>query len=112
MFRATAFLCFRVDRARYHVARREIHSFRIVTLHETLAVFVSQHAAFAAHRLGDQDSLYARRPNHAGRMKLDELHVHQFGACIKSQGHAVAGVLPGIGGDAPRFADSTRSDYD
>src|SRR2546427_4939484 len=85
MFRATAFLCFRVDRASYHVARREIHSFRIVTLHETLAVFVSQHAAFAAHRLGDQDSLYARRPNHAGRMKLDELHVHQFGACIKSQ---------------------------
>jgi hypothetical protein len=47
-----------------------------VVEHEPLAVLVPQHAAFAAHSLGHEQAHHAWRPDHAGRMKLDELHVH------------------------------------
>src|SRR6266705_5538544 len=74
MFGAATFLHFGVDCARYHIARRKFHLFRIISLHEALAVFVSKNTAFAAHRFGDQNSLHAWGPNHSGRMKLYELH--------------------------------------
>ena len=48
--------------------------------HEALALAVAQHAAFAAHAFGDQNAAHAGRPDHAGGMELDELHVHQFRA--------------------------------
>ena len=44
-------------------------------------------------------------------MKLHELHVHQFSACVISQGHAVAGVFPRIRSDAPGLADAAGA-YD
>src|SRR6267142_6304354 len=45
-------------------------------------------------------------------MKLYELHVHQFGARLVSQSHAVAGVLPRIGSNAPGFADAASGNHD
>src|SRR5487761_2386057 len=49
------------------------------------AVFLSSYqrsassmvSAVAAHAFGDEDSFDRRRPDHAGRVELDELHVHQ-----------------------------------
>ena len=96
VFGPAPFLRFGVDSSRYYVARGEVHPLRIVALHKAFAVFVAQYAAFATHGFGHQNSLHARRPDHSGRMKLDELHIHQFGASIISQGHAVAGVFPRI----------------
>ncbi len=52
---------------------------RDVGEHEPLAVGVLQHAAVAADTLGDEDALHARRPDHAGGVELDELHVDQCG---------------------------------
>ena len=67
--------------------------------HEPLAVLVAQDAAFAAHAFGDEDAHDAGRPDHAGRMKLHELHVNQFRAGMIGQRLAVAGVFPGVAGD-------------
>ena len=50
--------------------------------HETLALLVREDAAFAAHAFGDENAHHARRPDHAGGMKLDELHVDQFRAGV------------------------------
>ena len=72
---------------------------RNVVVHEALAVLVAQHAAFAAHAFGHENAHDARRPDHAGRMKLDELHVEQFRARVIRQRNAVAGAFPGIAGD-------------
>ena len=55
-----------------------------------------QHAAFAAHALGDENAAHARRPDHARRMELDELHVLQRGAGVIGERMAVAGVLPAV----------------
>ena len=96
MFRPTSFLRFGVDCPRHHIARGQIHPLRIVALHKALAVFVAQHAAFTAHSFSHENSLHPRRPDHTRRMKLDEFHVHQFGAGVESQGHPVAGVFPRI----------------
>ena len=48
-----------------------------VVEHEALAFGVAQHATVTAHRLGDEDALDRRRPHHARRVELDELHVQQ-----------------------------------
>ncbi len=48
---------------------------RNVVEHEALALVVFQHAALAAHAFGDEDSAHAGRPDHAGGVELDELHV-------------------------------------
>src|ERR1700688_1491758 len=45
-------------------------------------------------------------------MELHEFHVEQFGAGFVGEGHAVGGVLPGIRGDFPGFADAASSDDD
>ena len=65
-----------------------------VAEHEALALAVAQHAAFAAHALGDEDPLHAGRPDHPGRMELDELHVDQIGAGAIGQRVPVAGRIP------------------
>ena len=109
---AAAFLHFRVDRARHHVARGKLHALRIVLLHEALAIFVAQDAAFAAHRFGDENSLHSRRPDHSRGMELHEFHVEQFGAGFVRERHAVAGALPGIRSDLPGFSDAAGGDHD
>ena len=76
-----------------------------VAEHEPLALGVLQHPAVTADRLGDQDPLDARRPDHSGRVELDELHVHQRRAGPHRQRVAVPGVLPGVAGDLEALAD-------
>ncbi len=82
-----------------------------VVEHEPLAVLVAQHAALAAHALRDQDALYARRPNHASGVKLDELHVHQLRACVISERVAVASAFPRIAGDLIGAAQAAGGDH-
>ena len=72
------------------------------------AVGVAQDAAVAADRLGDQQAAHRRRPHHAGRVELDELHVDQGGAGPQGQGVAVAGVLPRVGRHLPGLPDAAR----
>jgi len=55
---------------------------RDVTEHEAFPVLVQQDAAFAAHPFGDENAHHARRPDHAGRVELHELHVNQLGPCV------------------------------
>ena len=83
-----------------------------VVVHELLTLVVEQDAPFAAHPFGNEDALHAEGPNHAGRVKLDELHVLQFGASVVSERMAVAGVLPAIAGDLVRFADAAGCKHD
>ena len=85
---------------------------RDVVEHEPLAVLVAQDAAFAAHAFGHENAHHARRPDHAGRMKLDELHVHQFRAGMIRERLAVAGVFPGIAGDFVRAPDAAGGKHD
>src|SRR6185436_8902463 len=66
--------------------------------HEPLTVLVAEDPALAPDRLGDEQAADARRPDHAGRMELDELHVDQLRAGANRQRLAVAGVLPRVRG--------------
>src|SRR5437667_9568285 len=43
-------------------------------------------------------------------MELHEFHVHKFRARLISKGHTIAGVLPGVGSDAPCFANTACGD--
>ncbi len=79
---------------------------------EAPAFLVEQHAALAAHALGDEDALHAGRPDHPGGMELDELHVHQLGAGVVGERVAVARVLPAVAGDPISLADSAGGDDD
>ena len=86
--------------------------FRHVVIHEALAVFVAQHAAFAAHAFGDQNPFDARRPNHARRMKLDKFHVQQFRARMIRQRNTVASAFPGIARDLVGATQSAGANHD
>ena len=79
-----------------------------IVVHELLTLAVEQSATLAADAFGDQNSLHARRPDHAGGMELDELHVLQFGAGVIGQRMAIAGAFPAIARDLVRLADATR----
>ena len=76
-----------------------------VVEHEPGALGIAQHTAVTADRFGDQDALHRRRPDHSGRVELDELHVHQGRSGAQRQRVTVTGVLPGIAGDLERLAD-------
>ena len=65
-----------------------------------------QDAAFAAHGFGDENAANARRPDHAGRMELDELHVHEIGSGVVGERVTVAGVLPAVARDLVGAADA------
>ena len=47
----------------------------------------------------------AGRPDHAGRVELDEFHVDELGTGEVGQRLAVAAVLPGVRRDLVRLAD-------
>jgi hypothetical protein len=70
-----------------------------VVEHEAAAIFVQEHAAFAAHTFRYKSSAHGERPDHTGWVKLHELHVHEFGAESPCKGLTVAGIFPRIGGD-------------
>jgi hypothetical protein len=80
---------FAVDGARNDVARRQIGHF-VVAAHEGIARARAQPAAFAAHRLGDQERALLG-VEEARRMKLHELHVGERGARAVRHGHPVSG---------------------
>ena len=80
--------------------------------HEPLAVLVAQDAAFAAHAFGDEDAHDTGRPDHAGRMKLHELHVNQFRAGMICQRLPVAGVFPGVAGDFIGATNAAGGEHD
>ena len=85
---------------------------RDVVEHEPLALGVAQHPAVAADGLGDEDPLHRRRPDHAGRVELQELHVDQRRARTQGQRVPVAGVLPGVAGHLVALADPARGQHD
>ena len=110
---AGALVALRVAPAFFRIGRR----LRLVVVgdvveHEAAAFAVLQHAAFAAHALGDEDALHARRPDHPGRMELDELHVDQLGAGAIGQRVAVAGAFPAVAGDLEGAADAAGGEDD
>ena len=80
-----------------------------VVEHEAAALVVEEDASFAAHAFGHQDPLDARRPDHPGRMELDELHVDQLGAGVIGERVAVAGALPAVARDPVGAARARRS---
>ena len=67
----------------------------VVVLQVAVAVLVEQPAALGPGRLGDEDA----GERQAGRVVLDELHVLERRAGPVGQGHAVAGVDVGVGGE-------------
>src|SRR5262249_26294710 len=83
-----------------------------VLVHELFPLVVEEDAALAARPFGDEDAAHGERPYHAGWMELDELHVLQFGPRVISEGVAVAGVFPAIGGDLVGLADAAGGEND
>ena len=63
-------------------------------------------------RFGDENAPDARRPDHAGRMELDELHVHQLRAGVVGERVAVAGVFPAVARDLVGAADAAGRQHD
>ena len=84
---------FRHLRAGNDVARRKLHHFGRVLLHEALALVVAQVTAFAAAAFGHQYS----RGHEPGGMKLEELRVLQCQPGAVGNGLAVAGYGLRIG---------------
>ena len=71
---------------------------RNIVEHEALAVFVAQHAAFAADAFRHQNALDAGRPHHPRGMELHEFHVEQRSSRIVGQRLAVGRIFPTIAG--------------
>ena len=85
---------------------------RDVVEHEPAAFAVLQHAALAAHTLGDQQPFHAQRPDHAGRMELHEFHVNQIGPGAVRQRVAVPGALPAVARHFVRAPDAAGGQND
>ena len=108
-----ALVALRVAPAFFRIGRR----LRLVVVgdvveHEAAAFAVLEDAAFAAHAFGHEDALDARRPDHPGRMELDELHVDQLGAGAIGQRVAVAGAFPAVARDLVGAADAAGGEDD
>ena len=82
-----------------------------VVEHEAAALAVAEDPAFTA-ALGDENALDARRPDHAGRVELHELHVDEIGAGVIRERVAVAGAFPAVAGDAVGAADAAGGEDD
>src|SRR5665213_2087329 len=83
-----------------------------VVEHEALALGVAQYPAVAANALGDEETAHAERPDHAGRVELNALHVDQLRASPQRHGVTVAGALPRVGRELPGPADAAGRDDD
>ena len=90
-----AFFHLVVDGAGDDVARSEFRP-RVVLGHEARAVGQLEQAAFAAHRLGDEERLGVRVVE-AGGVELDEFHVGDPAPGPPTHGHAIAGRRIGVG---------------
>ena len=91
----------RVVGQRHPVAGAQLHPLRVVAGHEPLAVGVVETAALAAHGLGHEHAGGLLGRDHAGRVELDELHVHHPAAGPQREGHRLAEVLVTARGAAP-----------
>jgi hypothetical protein len=65
-------------------------AFRGIVLHEGMAVTVAKDAPLSPDRLGDQEWGYARQAE-GGWVKLEELHVGDFGPCPIGESNAITG---------------------
>src|SRR4029453_16104154 len=79
--------------------------------HKTATFFIRQDPAFTSHSFGHQNSHHTRRPDHAGGMKLHELHVDEFCASVVRERVAVASVFPTVAGDSVRPSNSASSQH-
>src|SRR3984893_18681102 len=79
--------------------------------HKTATLFIRQDPAFTAYAFSHQNSHDTRRPDHAGRMKLHELHVDQICTCVISERVTVASVLPTIAGNFVRPPNSASGQH-
>ena len=93
-----------VGRLRFVVVRNEIE-------HEPLPVGVSKDSTFAAHAFGHEHAGDARRPDHPGGMKLNELHVDQGRAGVVCERMTVAGAIPTVAGDLVSLADAASGEH-
>jgi hypothetical protein len=82
----------------------------IVARHEALAVGELQQAAFAAHRLRDEERLGVR-VEEAGGVELDELHVRHGRARAPAHGDAIAGGDVGVGREEIHLAGAARGKH-
>ena len=82
-----------------------------VVEHEATALGVRENSAVTTHRLGDQEALDRRRPDHARGMELDEFHVDQRATDDHRHRVAVTGVLPRVRGDLERLADTAGGNH-
>ena len=98
-----------VDRARHHVARREL-GVAVLLEHEPRALLVDEDRPFAAHRLGDQRERVLRRVERGG-MELHELHVGERHAGAVRDGVAVARGDHRVGRVAEDLAAATRREH-
>src|SRR5439155_4381387 len=80
--------------------------------HEPFALLVEQNAAFAPHAFGDENALNTGRPDHAGGMKLNKLHVYELRAGVIGQGQSVAGVFPTVAADLVGAANAASGQHD
>ena len=130
-------LHFGIDRARDLVAREQVGRAPVVLLvlvpgvrlalgvrgvtaeelgdvleHEALALAVLQGAAVAPDSLRHQDPPHRERPDHRGRVELGHLHVDEIGAGLERHRNPIAGVLPRVRRDLPRFSDAAGREHD
>src|SRR5262245_33464730 len=80
--------------------------------HEPIAVFVRQDPTFAANALCHQNSHHARRPDHSGRMKLNEFHIDEFRARLICQRVPVTSVLPAVAGNFVSASNTASCEHD
>src|SRR5207244_5492050 len=85
--------------------------FRAFLPMDRATLLVCQDSALAAHAFGAQDSHHARRPDHSGGMKLNELHIDEFRTGLVRQRVSITCIFPTVAGDFVRATDSDRGHY-
>ncbi len=93
-----AFIDLGLLRAADQIPGGQFHLVGRIFLHEAVAILVGEIAALAATGLAHENAVFVE----ARGMELHEFHVHQRHAGIVGDGHAVAGVGEGVGGDLER----------
>ncbi len=104
---ATAFADLDHDGTGHHVATGQILGVRRITLHEALAVFVQQVAAFTAATFGHQYPC----PGDAGGVELPELHVLHADPGTQRHADTVTGVDVGVGGGLVDATGAASGEY-
>ena len=103
-----------VNRARHHIARGQLHPFRVVIRHKAVArLWVQQMPALAAHRLCDEE-VFDLQIIKAGRVELHHLHIGNARARSPCHADSIACCAARRGGeliDAARSASGQNSGF-